>query len=422
MIVVGAGLAGLCAARVLSAAGVEVLVLEATGRVGGRVRSDRLDGFTLDQGFQAFNTSYPEPQRVLDVPGLGLREFTPGLLVYSGGERHRVSAPHRRPHEAFGTLRAPIGSAMDKARLAAMIGLLAASPAPRLLTAAETSALKAFGARGLSPMVIERFLRPFLSGVFLESELATSSRFADLVLRSFFRGRSGVPAGGMAAIAQQLAAALPAGTVRTNVIVRSVSADRVATDDGEIRTRAVVVATDPATAVRLLPGLREPAMRQVTTYYHVTDAAPLAEPILLVDGEGRGPVTNTIPISLAAPSYAPPGRVLVASSVLGEPGGDPMTREPAVRARLGQLYGTDTLSWEPLAVYHVRAALPAMPAPHNFRRPVRLMTGLYVCGDHRDSSSIQGAMVSGRRAAHAALDDVGVASVLSGGKSGRARY
>ncbi len=410
MIVVGAGLAGLSAARHLSSAGLEVVVLESSGVVGGRLRTDRVDGFTLDRGFQTFNTAYPEPRRLLDLAALDLCEFAPGVLVCCRGERHRVAAPRRRPQEVFGTLRAPIGSATDKVRLLTMFGLLATTPASRLLMAAETSTLDAFAGRGLSPMVIERFLRPFLSGLCHESELATSSRYADLALRSFWRGRRGVPRAGIAAIGRQLAASLPPGTVHTNVEVLSVSADRVATSEGEIRARAVVVATDPATAVRLLPGLREPATHPVTTYYHVASAAtPLGEPTLVVDGERHAPVASTIPISLAAPSYAPPGQVLVASTVLGRCDGDPMRAEPAVRARLAQLYDVGRGALAPLAAYHLPAAVPAMPPPHNFRRPVRLVEGLYVCGDHRDSSSMQGAMVSGRRAAAAALVDVGLA-------------
>jgi predicted NAD/FAD-dependent oxidoreductase len=81
--------------------------------------------------------------------------------------------------------------------------------------------------------------------------------------------------------------------------------------------------------------------------------------------------------------------------------------EPAVRSRLAVLYDVPTGEWEHVSTYDLPQALPAMPAPHDFRKPVR-HGDVFVCGDHRDTSSIQGALVSGERAAVAVLDDLGV--------------
>ena len=95
------------------------------------------------------------------------------------------------------------------------------------------------------------------------------------------------------------------------------------------------------------------------------------------------------------PAYAADGRSLVSTSVLGDASG----REPDVRARIGEMYGADTSGWEHLATYPVHGALPAMPAPHPLSRPARLAPRRYVCGDHRATGSVQGAMASGTRAA-----------------------
>ncbi len=410
VVVVGAGVAGLAAARHLAAAGVDVAVLEAEDAVGGRVRTDLVDGFRLDRGFQTLNTAYPEPRRLLDLDALRLRPLHPGVVVYAEGRRHRLSDPRRRPQDTVTTCRAPVGSAMDKARLAALLARLAAMPAERILQAPERTTAEALAERGFSPQMVERLLRPLLAGFFGEAELTTSSRFAELMLRCLARGHACVPAAGMGAIPAQLAAGLPAGSVHPGVTVTAVSADRVETDQGEVRARAVIVATGPRVAARLLPGLHEPDLHPVTTFYHAADTSPLSEPVLLLDGEGRGPVAHTVVVSDAAPEYAPPGRALIASTVVGhgraaDPAGlDELER--AVRRRLGVLYGLDTSRWDHIATYHVAEALPAMPPPHNFRRPVRLVGGLYVCGDHRASASLQGAMVSGRRAALAALADL----------------
>jgi protoporphyrinogen oxidase len=168
------------------------------------------------------------------------------------------------------------------------------------------------------------------------------------------------------------------------------------------------VATDATSALRLLPGLHEPSFNATTTLYHAAQTPPLSEPTLLVDGDGRGPVTSTAVLSAVAPSYSTGGRALIVSSVVG-PAGVQMADtelEKSVRTQLGELYGVDTDPWDHVATYRLPEAMPAMPAPHNFRKPVRVLQGLYVCGDHRDSSSIQGAMVSGRRAARAVLADL----------------
>lgn len=390
VVIVGAGLAGLACALHLVDAGVEVEVREAADRPGGRVATDTVDGMLLDRGFQVHNTGYPEAQRVLDHEALDLRPFTAGALVRVGARLHRVGDPRRVPTWTPGTLAAPIGSLRDKA----LIGLTAArcglTDPGRLLSAPETTTYDALRARGFSDLVIDRFFRPFLSGVFLEDELTTSSRFFDLVWRSFVRGTQCVPAAGMAAIPAQLAARLPAGVLHLDTPVERLPA-----------ARAVVVATGPTAAGALLPGLHVPPLQGVTTHYHLAPQPPTTERAIALDGERSGPVTNSVVLTNAAPSYAP-GRHLVSSSVVRGQAG-----EPEVRAHLARLWGTNTSRWEPVARYDITEGLPGQDPPvGRLRKPVRLDPGLYVCGDHRDSASLQGALVSGRRAAQAVLADL----------------
>ena len=397
VVVVGAGLAGLACARQLVAAAVEVELQESDTVAGGRVRTDVIDGMLLDRGFQVHNTAYPEAQRVLDHVALDLRAFPAGALVRVGDRLHRVGDPRRLPGWTPGTLRAPIGSLRDKGLIGATAVRAALTPPDRLLGAPERTTYDALRARGLSPTAIDRFLRPFLAGVFLEDRLETSSRFFDLVWRSFARGTQCVPAAGMGAIPRQLADRLPPGVLRLNSPVHRVGAGRV---DGR-GARAVVVATDPSSAGRLLPGLPVPRCNGVTTHYHLAPEPPVRESAIVLDGERSGPVVNSVVLTNAAPSYAP-GRCLVSSSVVS---GD--AAEPAVRAHLQRLYDVDTSAWQHVAAYDVPAALPSSAPPMGrFRKPVRLGPGLYVCGDHRDSASIQGALVSGRRAATAVLQEL----------------
>ncbi|MFF8656325.1 FAD-dependent oxidoreductase [Streptomyces huasconensis] len=441
VVIVGAGAAGLSAAHRLTSAGVTTVVLEAAPYVGGRMSTEKVDGFRLDRIGQLLSTSYPELRRTPGLDALVLRPFAPGLLVHSDGRHHRAAEPlpvrsgrngrhGRNGRSARGALTAaralasaprvprpirsapgtaprgatPLGGPLDQARLGAALARLAATPVERLLSRPELPAARALSARGLPARTIDGFLRPLLSALLCDPGLTTSSRCADLALHAFARGRLCIPEGGAEALPDLLAAALPPGTVRTGVRVTSVATTSVTTaEHGEIACRAVLLATDARAAAELLPGLRVPPFHELTVFHHTAPEPPLDGPALLLDADRAGPVAHTSVISRVDPSRAPADRVLVSSTVLGPP-----PDERTVRAHLATLYGAPTDRWEPLAVHHTREAVPAMPPPHDPRRPVRLLSGLYVCGDHRDTSTVQGALHSGRRAAHAVLTDFGI--------------
>lgn len=397
VVVVGAGLAGLAAARHLVAHGRTVVVLEASDGVGGRVRSDVVDGVTVDRGFQLLNPAYPEAARVLDLDALHLRAFTPGVLLASGdGRRTLVADPLRAPRTLVGTALGTPGSRLEQARFALWAAQVAALPVDRILDPVDTT----IGARieGFGD-VADRVLRPFLSGVLFDDSLTTSRRFVELVLRSFVRGTPAVPAAGMGAMPQQLANGLD---VRLGSPVRSVTPTSATLDDGRTtHARAVVVATDPAAAGRLVPGVEVPELRGGTTWWHLADVPGTAitrgTPVLVVDPDRRGPVVNSVCVSNAAPSYAPAGRALVASTALGTD-----VDEADVRRHLALLHGPGVERWDTVAVHRLPLTVPAVPPGSPVRRDA-VVDGVYVAGDHRDTASIQGALVSGRRIAEAIL-------------------
>ncbi|MFU8872928.1 FAD-dependent oxidoreductase [Micromonospora sp. SL4-19] len=400
VVIVGGGLAGLAAARRLHRAGVPWRLLEAADRLGGRVATDEVDGFLLDRGFQVLNTAYPRLGGLLDLATLDLGWFTSGVLVRRGARLHRLVNPVRDPAGAAGTVTAGVGSLRDRLRLAGLATGCATLPVGRLLTAPETTSEAALRRAGLSNAIIEELLRPFLSGVFLDRELETSSHVLAVNLRVFARGRIGLPARGMAALPRAIADPLPAELIDLGTPAAEVAPGRVRTRAGDIACRAVVVAVDPPAAAALLPQLHRVRTRGCTTYYHSTASPPLAEPILLLDGERRELVANTVVLSNAAPTYAPAGKHLVATTVVG-PQAPP---EPVVRRELDRLYGRSTADWVHLTTVTIPDALPAVPPPQGrLRRPVALGDGLFVAGDHRDSPSIQGALASGWRAAGAVL-------------------
>jgi len=320
IVIIGAGLAGLCCARTLHLAGIPFQILEASDGVGGRVRTDRVEGFLLDRGFQVLQTAYPEARRVLDYPSLNLKPFYPGALVYWGGRLHRVGDPRRQPRHALATVFSPIGSFTDKLRVARLRWRVSQGSLEDLFRRPETSTLTALKAQGFSDTMIERFFKPFFSGVFFDRELASSSRMFEFVFRMLAEGDTALPAEGIGAIPAQLAAALPAGSLRTDAAVAKVEEGRVVLASGEeVQSSKVVLATDARETARLLGDEKSFETMSCACLYFAAPKVPLAEPVLVLDGENTGPVTNLAVVSNVAPSYAPPGVSLMQATVVGNP-------------------------------------------------------------------------------------------------------
>lgn len=397
VLVVGAGLAGLHAAARLAAAGLDVHVAEASDGVGGRMRTDLVDGFRLDRGFQVLNTGYPELGRALDLVALDLRELDSAVVVHRDGRRHRVANPLATPTRLPELAVSPVAGLRGKAALAAYAAQTTLLPPATLRRRADVPGPEAWRRAGVPDEVVRDVLVPFLTGVVLERDITASRRFLDLMMRMFARGRSAVPALGMQQVPDQLAGRLGPGRVHLGSPVSEVHPGGAVADGREVGAGVVVVAADAWTASRLVPGLGEPpAARGVTTYYHAADPWPGQSGTLVVDADGSG-VANSVVLTAAAPEYSSDGRSLVATSVVHDPAA-PALDERDVRRVLAGLHGQDTAGWQLVATYDIPHALPAMTAPHSFRKPMRL-DGVVVAGDHRDTSSIQGALVSGRRAA-----------------------
>ena len=414
-LVIGAGLAGLSCAQALSKAGLRADVLEATGEVGGRVRTvEHPDGFLLDRGFQVLLTAYPQAQRLLDYDALRLGPFYSGALVRYDGAFHRVADPFRHPRDLPATLMAPVGTPADKLRVGAASWRLRQRPLRELFARPETTTAAALRERfGFSEKIIARFFRPFLGGIFLESgALRTSSRMFAFVFRMFAEGGAALPAGGMQAMPRQLARALPKDTVHFGTEVTAVEGQTVRLESGDgLEAPAVVVATEAPEAARLLgaeaAGDVQTESRSTTTVYFATGRPPTDEAALMLNGTGAGPVNTAVVLSNVQPAYAPPGRALISASVLGDPPVSDDELEGEVRRQLRDWFGAGVEGWRALRTVRVAYALPEQAPPYLSppMKRVRRRPGLYACGDHRRTASINGALASGRAAAQAVLAD-----------------
>jgi phytoene dehydrogenase-like protein len=407
VIIVGAGLAGLCCARRLLELGISFQILEASNCIGGRVQTDVVDGFVLDRGFQVLLTAYPEAKRVLDYEALQLGYFEPGALIRFKGKFHRFVDPWRRPRHVLSTAMSPVGSLSDKLKVARLRRHVCRGTLEQMFARPETTTMQRLQEWGFSDRIINYFFRPFLGGVFLENQLTTSSRKFEFVFRMFAEGEAALPARGMAAIVKQLASSLPVGTIRTDTRVESIFQKRIVISDGEsFDAEQIVIACEQPEAARLLGQSTNSASHSVTCLYFAADHPPISEPILILNGEPDGPINNLSVPSQVSPNYAPAGKSLVSVSVLG--GENVQSLQSRVRSQLRDWFGAKVDAWDFLAGFPIPFALPAQdpPALSPVVKTARVDSGTLICGDYCETASIQGAMVSGRNAADIIAHDV----------------
>ncbi len=419
--IVGAGLAGLCCAVRLERAGLSVKLLEAEDAPGGRIRTDQVEGFRLDRGFQVLLTGYPEIGQHFDVKPLRLCPFARGALVRHGGRFHHFADPFRDSlGNALSIAVDPVVSLNDKLRVARLRRLVKHGEPADLFKKPEMTTRQFLEEYGFSSKMVDRFFVPFLAGIFLERELATSSRYFQFLFRVFAYGDTAVPENGMEMLPRQLAVRLKSGTLETNVLVNAIrrNGNGFVLDGGKKASypaRQVVLAVDDEQVRSLLNhenGRWPPSdlvqWNRATTFYYATDRTPIDGPLLVLNGDGpaAGPVNHAMVLSQASQRYAPPGMHLIAANVVGRaPHSDSQIEqlERDTRAQLARWFGAGVTRWTVVGGYPILHALPLCAHAEWQQSNPRLMEGVYVCGDYRETPSIEGALASGRRAAESVL-------------------
>ena len=410
VIIVGAGLAGLSCARRLMADGIPFTILEAGRRIGGRIKTDRVDGFLLDHGFQVLQTAYPEARRYLDYSRLDLSPFAPGAIIHTQGQFHIIADPRRRPRNLWSTATAPIGTIGDRLRMIKLALKVQRTKASILFQSPDMMTLDFLRAEGFSEKIIQTFFIPFFSGISLDPEIEVSSRVFKYIFRIFAEGDVALPAQGMQAIPDQLAENFPDGSIRTDVSVKSVHRGQAELTSGEIiKGRAVILATEEPETVRLLGSRRTTDSRGELCLYFAAEEPPIEQPYLLLNGDKSGWINSlTVPSQVSA-SYAPPGQALISVVVVGHLSSDDNSVETAVRGQLTAWFGEGVSNWRHLKTFRILHALPAQPPPMpdpTASRP-QVKPGIFVCGEYSSVPGIQWAMLSGRLAAEAAIRHLG---------------
>ena len=370
------------AAIQLQNAGREVVVLEAADRAGGRVQSDQIDGFTCDRGFQLINAKYPELAALNILSELDFRFADRALNIAIEDRSHRLGDPRKYPFSAFDSA---TGSIFEKF---ALIKALARKPKP------ELSIEEYLVASGLG-RTFERVLQPFLRGVYLTDLTKIAAPAGLEIIKTFVSGKPGLPSRGVGALSVVMARRV--SDLRLGVTVNSIKSGLVTTSVGEIPASEIIVATDSTTAAQLLELGSVPKLAGCTTWYHSAPTAPVTHGQLIVDGQNRGAVINTLVISNFIAEYAPARKNLISTTT------DTGITESEVRRHLATLYACDNRDWELIAKYEIPAALPI--GAKGMTQPIQsfVREGIYLAGDGQVSPSQNGALKSGRLAAMAVL-------------------
>lgn len=399
VIIVGAGIAGLTCAKQLVNSGFEVLILEKSDGLGGRVRTDLVEGFRLDRGFQVLLTAYPEAHKQLDYDRLELSPFIPGALVRREGKFHRLIDPWRRPWAGVRGLFGGIGSLADRLRIAKLRYHATRGTLRDLFDAPEITTMQALRNYGFTEEMIDGFFRPFLGGVFLEDELQTSSRMLHFVFRMFSLGDIALPRFGMQAIPDQLAADIPDRCFHCNTEVSAVSANAAILVDGtQVTADQVVLAVDCFARARVLqepPPAQPPAAH---CFYFSSQQSPVDEPILVLNGDRVGPINNLCVLTKVSYGYAPENAHLISVSVRPSDTDDCVT-ENEIRSQAGEWFGRMTDDWRLLRTYHISRALSNQNAGVECSEGQAVVSNeLVICGDYLGNGSLQSAFESGAAA------------------------
>lgn len=407
IIIVGAGLSGLTAAKQLEEFNLRILVIDQSDRAGGRVKTDNVDGFLLDRGFQVYLDQYPEGKAQLDLGALNLNPYEPGAICFNNYKQFEVMDTSRKkaalPKMAF----SPVGTFMDKIRLGNMNARLKNADLQEIFERPEHTTLDYLKQSGYSDTIINRFFKPFFSGIFLENKLDTSSRMFEFVLKMMGEGHACLPEKGMEAIPLQLKRKLNKTEFRFHTTVKYVSPNEVVTNEGDtISCKAVIVAAE---ADKLIPGFEsDMKWHDTATYYFSTDNKPPIDKKLIALNYNEKSNINLVNVpSNVAHSYAPKGKHLIGVSLKRIPKESVEDAVEEIKRELVMPFGDSVMHWKFLKNYHIHKALP-QPGDMKTEIPfteTRVRPGLYLAGDYLLNGSINGAMRSGHLAAQAAIYD-----------------
>lgn len=403
-IIVGAGVAGLVAAKELESYKLKTLILDAAPQVGGRLQSEQYKGFTLDRGFQVLLSAYPMVGKHLDLKALKVRSFASGAFLFNGLKTIKVQDVNRNPGALLGMLFSSVGTISDKLKMARLRKEVMSLKVEEIFEKEDQSTYRYLRSFGFSKKIINRFFKPFFGGIFLEFELNTSARQFLFVFKMFAEGEALLPADGIAAVAEQLKAQLKQSEFRLNCPVKEVVPQKVILDDGEeIEAQQVIVATDPQKLLPQLEGSLD--WNQTLQVYFEGPAGAFSKKLISLSFGSDSLINNVACLSAVQPTYAPLGRHLYSISLKRDPGLSESQLTESILKELRPLLEQSAQEWKYIRSFKVQKALPQVDQVV-YERPFeesRLMDGIYLAGDFLLNPSLNAAMLSGELAAKALI-------------------
>ena len=398
--IIGAGISGLTAAVYLHRKGFNIQILEASDRVGGRIKTDCINGFLLDRGFQVLLTEYPESKALLDYDKLNLKRFLPGASVLYDGGKFEIADPFRRPSALWSTVFAPVGSLKDKINTFFLKNKLVKIPVSEVFNQKEIETISQLKKYGFSQKMIDRFYKPFFSGIFLENDLTTSSLMFDFVMKMFSIGDAAVPELGMEEIPKQLLAMLPPNSVQYNTKVQGIEDNLIALETGSaLQAETIIIATEATELAGKYISTKKQQCNQVTNVYFEAQVAPTKKAVVILNAASNKKwVNNMTVMSNVSEKYAPKGKVLLAISCNGIPDISDSLLAENMKIELKNWYGNQVEDWKMLKTYRINYALPNQTQVKNEVKnsDIQINERLFICGDHLMNGSINAAMKSGR--------------------------
>ena len=403
-IIVGAGAAGLVAAKELESYKLKTLIIDAAPQVGGRLHSEEVDGFRLDHGFQVLLSAYPMVKKHLDLKALQTKAFSPGAFLFSGAKTITVQDVNRNPAAIFSMIFSSVGSIFDKLKMARLRKEVLEQNAEEIFNRKDESTLQFLKDYGFSAKIINRFFKPFFGGIFLEFDLNTSARQFLFIFKMFSEGDALLPAKGIAAVALQLKSQLKSTEFRLNTPVKGLQTGKVILDDGEeIEAQQIIVATDPQ---RILPQLEDTLdWNRTMQVYFEAPSNVFSKKLISLSFAKNGLINNIACLSAVQPTYAPAGKHLYSVSLKKDPGMSENKLFEAIMLELKPLIGNATKDWKLIRSYKVQKALPQVDQVVYERafEESRVMDGVYLAGDFLLNPSLNAAMLSGELAAKALI-------------------